>query len=316
MVTVLSDQHKVRFDGSTDLKHWTHLSEFGPAGGTDGLWECPDLFPLPVEGEPESTKWVLKLDALKGTGAQYFIGDFDGRRFTNDAAPDVVRRVDYGNDFYAAQSWSDEPRGRRIWIAWMNNWHYANDIPTSPWRGLFSIPRQLSLRRFREGLRLVQEPLESLVRFSKSNYYAENAELADANTQLAALELDIAVEIRVQFEFGTASEFGLRLCIGEQEETVIGCNVRSRELFVDRRRAGESSFSEQFAAVHRAPLAAEGGKISLHIFLDSCSIEVFPNGGSTVISDLIFPQSQILRLAFYAHEGEVRLNTLSIRNLT
>jgi sucrose-6-phosphate hydrolase SacC (GH32 family) len=78
MVTVLPDQQKVRFDASTDLKHWTHLSDFGPAGATEGLWECPDLFELPVEGEQGRTKWVLKVDVLRGIGAQYFIGEFDG----------------------------------------------------------------------------------------------------------------------------------------------------------------------------------------------------------------------------------------------
>ena len=109
MVTVLADQHKVRFDGSPDLRHWTHLSDFGPAGAIDGAWECPDLFPLAVEGQPELKKWVLKVDALKGTGAQYFIGEFDGTRFINDAPDDQILRVDYGNDFYAAQSWSDMP---------------------------------------------------------------------------------------------------------------------------------------------------------------------------------------------------------------
>jgi fructan beta-fructosidase len=316
MVTVLSDLYQVRFDASTDLRHWTHLSSFGPAGATDGHWECPDLFELPVEGEPGTRKWVLKLDALKGTGAQYFIGDFDGTRFINDAAEDVVKRVDYGSDFYAAQSWSDEPHGRRIWIAWMNNWPYANDIPASPWRGLFSIPRQLSLRRFPDGLRLGQEPIEELRELTKSIYFAENATIASVNAQVATLELDLAGEIKVQFTLGTATEFGLRLCTGDGEETVIGCDVQSRELFLDRQRAGDSSFSDQFAAVHRAPLNTDGGKISLHIFLDSCSIEVFADGGATVISDLIFPHSQHVKLEFYSPDGDVHLNTLEIRKLT
>src|SRR6185503_11403082 len=162
MVTALSDQHKVRFDSSSDLKHWTHLSDFGPSGAVDGIWECPDLFPLTAEGQPGLGKWVLKVDALKGTGAQYFIGEFYGTRFINDTTDDQILRVDYGNDFYAAQSWSDEPNDRRIWIGWLNNWHYANLTPTSPWRGLFSIPRELHLRQYPEGLRLIQKPIEEL----------------------------------------------------------------------------------------------------------------------------------------------------------
>ena len=316
MVTVLSDQHKVRFDGSTDLKHWSYLGDFGPAGATDGQWECPDLFALPVESETGLTKWVLKVDVLKGTGAQYFVGDFDGTQFTNDVSADEIKRVDFGADFYAAQSWSDEPNGRRIWIAWMNNWHYANDIPTSPWRGLFSVPRQLSLRRFHEGLRLVQQPIEELGQFTKSIYYAENVDIAHANEQLAALKIDMAQEIEVQFDLDTAMNVGLKLCTGDGEETIIGYDVRSQELFVNRESAGDSAFSDRFAGVHRAPLASQGGKISLHIFLDSCSIEVFADGGSTVISDLIFPQSQNLRPEFYASEGNAKLAILDICSLS
>ena len=316
MVTVLSDQNKVRFDSSTDLRHWSHLSDFGPAGATDGQWECPDLFELPVEAENGLTKWVLKVDVLRGTGAQYFLGEFDGTQFMNDAPADEIKRVDFGEDFYAAQSWSDEPHGRRIWIAWMNNWHYANDIPTSPWRGLFSIPRRLSLQRFHEGLRLVQQPIDEVGQFTKSIYYAENLDIAPANEQLAALKMDMAQEIRVQFTPGTVAEFRLKLCTGDGEETVIGYDVRAQELFVDRQRAGDNSFADQFAGVHRAPLAVQGGKISLHIFLDSCSIEVFANGGSTVISDLIFPQSQNLRLEFYFSEGDGRLDILDICSLS
>src|SRR5690349_18298068 len=302
MVTVLPDLQKVRFDASTDLRHWTHLSDFGPAGGTDGLWECPDLFELPVEGEQGRTKWVLKVDVLRGIGAQYFIGDFDGTLFINDAAPDVVRRVDFGEDFYAAQSWSDEPNGPRVWIAWMNNWHYANEIPTAPWRGVFSIPRQLSLRRFGETLRLVQHPIEELQQFTKSIYDSGNIDIEGVNAQLAALDMDMAQEIKVQVTLGTATRFGLRLCNGDGEETRIGYDTERQEILVDRRLSGTSTFSDQFAAVHRAPLVPEAGKISLHIFLDSCSVEVFAGDGSAVISDLIFPQSQNLSLEFYMHE--------------
>jgi fructan beta-fructosidase len=316
MVTVLSDQHKVRFDSSTDLKLWNHLSDFGPAGAMDGQWECPDLFALPVEGEPGRTKWVLKVDVLRGTGAQYFTGVFDGTHFSNDSLADEIKRVDFGEDFYAAQSWSDEPHGRRIWIGWMNNWHYANDIPTSPWRGLFSIPRRLSLQGFHEGLRLVQQPVEEVGQFTKSIYHAENLDIARVNEQLAALELDMSQEIRVQVTPDTVAAFGLKLRTGDGEETVIGYDVRSQELFVDRERAGDSSFSDQFAGVHRAPLAPQGGKISLHIFLDSCSIEVFADGGSTVISDLIFPRFRNMRVEFYADDGGARLDLLDICSLS
>ena len=315
MVTVLADQFKVRFDGSPDLKHWTHLSDFGPAGAVDGVWECPDLFQLTAEGQPERSKWVLKVDALKGTGAQYFIGDFNGKCFTSDATDDQILRVDYGNDFYAAQSWSDMPDGRLIWVGWMNNWEYANAIPTSPWRGLFSIPRELHLRQYPEGLLLVQEPIKELTEMRQSLYHATDTDIDTVNSQLAKLKMDIAAEIQVEFTLSTAREFRVRFCTGDAEATVIGYDTEVQEIFLDRSRSGDSAFSEESAGVHRANLAPQQGKISMHIFIDSCSVEVFANDGRIVISDLIFPNTQNLSMEFYARDGEVHLNKLDVWKL-
>jgi fructan beta-fructosidase len=315
MVTVLSDQHKVRFDASPDLKHWGHLSDFGPAGAVDGLWECPDLFALPVEDKPDSRKWVLKVDVLRGIGPQVFIGDFDGTRFIPDPGEEQIRRVDYGADFYAAQSWSDEPDGRQIWIGWMNNWHYANDIPTSPWRGLFSIPRELFLRRALDGLHLIQQPVEGLKRLRQPIYHATDTEVTVVNSQLARLKLGMAQEIKVEFTPNTAAELGLKIYTGTDEETLIGYDSRSQELLVDRRHSGDNTFSDRFAAVHRAPLPQEQGKIRMHIFLDSCSVEIFGNDGYAVISDLIFPQLENSSLKFYTHGGDMSINALQIWSL-
>ena len=315
MVTVLSDQQRVRFDDSPDLKHWTYLSEFGPAGATDGLWECPDLFPLPIEADFGSIKWVLKVDVLRGIGAQYFIGDFDGTRFINDAPDNTIKRVDYGADFYAAQSWSDEPNGRRIWIAWMSNWHYANTTPSSPWRGLFSIPRQLCLRKSPEGLRLIQQPIKELELLRQQLYQNAHIDIGAVNSQLAALRMDIALEISVEFAWNMAPEFGLKLCTGDDEETIIGYEARSQELYIDRRQSGESAFSDQFADVHRASLPPVDGTIKLHIFIDSCSVEIFGNDGYSVLSDLIFPHSEAAKLEFFALSGEVHLTALEIWSL-
>ena len=308
MVTALSDQHKVRFDASPDLKHWTHLSDFGPAGAADGIWECPDLFLLPVEGNPELKKWVLKVDALKSTGAQYFIGEFDGTRFTNDATDDQILRVDHGNDFYAAQSWSDMPVDRRIWIAWFNNWEYANLIPTSPWRGLFSIPRELYLRQYPEGLRLIQKPIEELKELRQPIFQANDTDVDTINAQIVQLAMDITLELYTEFTVDAAVEFGIKIYMSETEEAVIGYDAEKQELFLDRTRSGDTTFSSNFADTHRAALIPERGKISLNIFIDTCSVEVFANDGRVVISDLIFPTAQNVTIQFYARDGTIHLN--------
>ena len=176
MVSALADQSRVRFYGSPDLIHWEHLSDFGPAGSS-GVWECPDLFPLAVEGEGDTVRWMLKVDVgpknlPKGMCAQHFIGQFDGVRFVNDNPPDLTLWSDYGKDFYAAQSWSDVPAtdGRRLWLAWMSNWQEANTTPTTPWRGAMTIPRSLALRRYPEGLRLVQRPAMELASLHRGHF--------------------------------------------------------------------------------------------------------------------------------------------------
>ena len=154
MATVLADKRQVRFWGSADLTAWEQLSDFGPAGATKGVWECPELFEAPVDGDAAgATRWVLKVDVndgapFGGSGGQYFVGHFDGKQFLPEAAKPSARGVwiDFGKDFYAAQAWNDAPGdGRPVWIAWMNNWQYANEIPTAPWRGAMTIPRTVSL---------------------------------------------------------------------------------------------------------------------------------------------------------------------------
>ena len=179
MTVSLSAEHKVRFYGSDNLQEWTLLSEFGPAGATGGVWECPDLFQLPVQGTNED-RWVLAVNmnpgsVAGGSGGQHFIGQFDGSRFVTDkdasTQPTPARSAfesalwfDYGPDYYAAVSWSDVPKsdGRRLWLGWMSNWAYGADVPTSPWRSAMSIPREVGLRKTAEGIRLVQKPAREM----------------------------------------------------------------------------------------------------------------------------------------------------------
>lgn len=315
MLTVLADQHKVRFDGSPDLKHWTHLSDFGPAGAVKGLWECPDLFPLSVEQQPDRTLWVLKVDEQFGIGAQYFIGTFDGNRFINSAPEANVSKVDYGADFYAAQSWSDLPEGRRVWLGWVNNWSYAFFTPTSPWRGMLSIPRQLVLREYPDGLHLIQQPVPELERLRKIVFAGADLDCAAATAQLSGAKLISGLEIIADFVPGNAEEVGIEVRSTAGDVTLIGYRVQTNELFLDRTNAGKSDFSPLFPGIHRAPLSLENGKISLHVFIDTCSVEVFANRGRVVISDLIFPKSQDISLEFYSRGGKARLDQLDVWSL-
>jgi sucrose-6-phosphate hydrolase SacC (GH32 family) len=148
MSVVKPQEFTVCFYQSKNLIDWELLSEFSNKNGTDGVWECPDLFPLAVDDDPKNIKWVLFISVnpggvTGGSGTQYFIGDWDGKKFTPDDR--VTRWLDYGRDNYAGVTFNDAPKNRRIYLGWMSNWDYAKDIPANPHRGSMTIPRELRL---------------------------------------------------------------------------------------------------------------------------------------------------------------------------
>ncbi|MCS6846199.1 MAG: glycoside hydrolase family 32 protein [Anaerolineae bacterium] len=319
MACALADRRQVRFYGSPNLRDWQHLSDFGPAGATAGLWECPDLFPLPVEGDPTQQRWVLKVDDQR-CGAQYFVGDFNGERFACDDPPSV-RRVDFGKDFYAAQSWNDAPGGRldtgsptrRVWLAWMSHWDYAARTPTAPWRGMMSAPRELALRRDDDGLCLVQRPVRELRVLRRAHWRIEDVACGAANDRLRAMDAHgTALEIAATFlACAGSAEFGLKVRVGAAEETVIGYNAAEGQLFVDRSRSGNVSFSPRFAERHAAPCPLRDGALALHVLVDACSVEVFADDGRVVISDLIFPEPESDGIEVFG-DGATRVQSLDV----
>jgi fructan beta-fructosidase len=324
MVAALPTEHKVRFFGSTDLKHWAALSDFGPAGGTGGVWECPDLFPLPVEGEAGQTRWVLSINLnpgglAGGSADQYFVGQFDGTTFVNANPPSQVLWADYGKDFYASTSFSDIPAtdGRRIWLGWLLNWEYAAKVPTSPWRGVQSIPRSLGLKRFPEGIRLVQSPVKELATLRQNPVSLGEQDIASANRALLTKKVrGDALEIIAELDAGNSAEAGIRVRKGKDEATTIGADWLHQEVFVDRTRSGDTSLNERFPGRHAGPLLSHGIKqVKLHIFVDRSSVEFFVNDGSAVISDAIFPSPDSQDIELYSKNGEARIVKLEVWTL-
>ena len=146
---------------------------FGCFGDISKIWECPDLIKVKMEGTNEY-HWILIISSgsqYEGfTGMQYFIGDFDGDRFIVDKPPNNPRWLDYGKDYYAAISYNNLPEGHApVMIGWINNWRYANTIPTSPWRGMMSIPRELSLEKRNGEIVLIQKPTQSFTSYCKES---------------------------------------------------------------------------------------------------------------------------------------------------
>ncbi len=323
MVVSLADKKKVQFYGSADLKQWEHLSDFGPAGAPNvPNWECPDLFELPVDGNEDATRWVLQVDVgdnapAGGSGGQYFVGEFDGRTFRNDNASDTILWVDHGADFYAVQSFSGIPSGdgRTLWLAWMSNWRYASAIPTYPWRGSMTLPREVGLTRTAEGVRLVQQPAREIEKLrGKPVVKLGGVEIKPGTDPLDERDVEGRVlDIEADFAPGKATRFGIRVREGKGACTIIGYDVRLREMFVDRRKSGRVDFHPDFAGFHSAPLPlGKNGRVSLRVIVDDSSVAVFGNDGRAVITDRIFPDASQTGVSLFAEEGAARLDSISI----
>lgn len=330
-VMALAAGDRIIFYSSENLIDWNKLSEFGAdQGAHGGVWECPELFELPV-GDTGRSRWVLQVDinpgsANGGSGGQYFIGGFDGQTFTNDNPPDTVLWVDWGKDFYATQAWNNIPEqdGRRLWLAWMNNWQYANEIPTDPWRSSDSLPREITLTDTADGVRLVQQPVRELQRLRNRRYRRTDVIVDEAGAELGRGRRGNGkppidgqtMEIVAEFDAWDAREVGFRVRQGEDgQQTVIGYNFDAGLLFVDRRWSGITGFSEHFPGFHEAPMSADNGRVRMHLFVDRSSVEVFADEGKTVITERIFPRGESEDFEPYAKGGRALLPSLEVYDL-
>ncbi|QIZ06659.1 glycoside hydrolase family 32 protein [Priestia megaterium] len=315
-VMVLATGQSITIYTSPNLKDWEFESEFGNnAGSHDGVWECPDLFQLPVDGDENIPKWVLFVsigdnhDFKEGSRTQYFIGEFDGTTFVNENTDEAILWMDHGRDNYAGVSWSDIPAedGRRIYIGWMSNWRYANQVPTEDWRSAMTLPRELSLTSSEDGVRLVQKVVSGINSIRKSSEVYQN--LTIESGQPASFNMfSPLVEVNLEFKKQTSNSFGIVLQNSENEKTVIRYDVERELIAVDRTDAGDNSFSESFAAVQEAPLKMENEKINLQIFVDASSIELFANDGKVVSTSLIFPNQPYEKIVLFSNEGDTQVS--------
>jgi fructan beta-fructosidase len=326
MLVSLPDDHKVRIYGSPNLKKWMQLSEFGAAGATGGQWECPELFEMPVNGNASETRWVLKVGLNPGglqggSGEQYFLGRFDGNRFVNDNPPSLTLWTDYGKDCYCALTFNGLPPGDPpIMIGWMNNWEYAPTIPTTPWRGQMTIPRRLSLRTTPDGIRLFQEPVDSLQELHEQSFEFRSQTVDQLNRKLShvAYGKGHTVEIQSTIPLGGVQEVGWILLARDGTSTIVGYDTRRGQLFVDRTHSGVVGFNKAFPVRTAAPLLLRGSPLRLRILLDRCSIEVFAEGGRIAMTNLIFPPADAHEIQMYSKgsdPGPILLKVSKIRSV-
>ncbi len=306
MAVSLPNDHKVRLYGSPNLKQWRALSDFGPAGATSGLWECPELFQLPVDRKGGETRWVLKVGlnpgALQGgSGEQYFVGRFDGTRFTNENPSSLTLWTDYGKDCYCALTFNGLPQGENpVMMGWMDNWQYAAKLPTSPWRGQMTIPRKLSLRSTPEGIRLFQAPIDALQKIRVSS-----SEQTDAHS----------FELRSSIPLGTAQEVGWKILAVDGSSTTVGYDRQSGKVFVDRTHSGLTGFSKDFPARTEALLSPTGDILRLDILVDRCSVEVFADNGRIAMTNLVFPPPGARGVEMYSKGGKPGTATMKLWEL-
>ena len=277
---VLASGQEMSIYSSKDLKQWKHESNFGLTyGNHSGVWECPDLMKLPVDGTGEQ-KWMLICNInpggpFGGSATQYFIGQFDGHQFVCEDQPEETKWMDYGKDHYATVTFDNAPDGRRVAIAWMSNWQYANQVPTMQFRSTNSVLRDLSLYQY-EG------ETYCAVRPAKEMDAARGKKIARPTDRC-----EIVVTLK--------GDARITLSNGSKERVVLDYDADMASLDFDRRHSGQSSFSDAFPTVVTAPV--HGSLRTLRIFIDKSSIEVFDADGRLSMTNLVFPSSPYNRIS-------------------
>lgn len=337
-VMSLAVKDKISFYTSTNLKDWQHTGDFGQGiGAHGGVWECPDLIKMRVNGSDEE-KYVLLVSINPGgpnggSATQYFVGDFDGKTFKLDpgfkqqlteaeqSSPSRQPAVwlDYGTDNYAGVTWSDVPQqdGRHLFIGWMSNWQYANKVPTQRWRSATTIARQLELEKRGTSYIVSSQPVDSLASLATATQVTKNSTIKAGQavdlvqlTQSAKLGEHIKLELDLQQSKLVEVSFQ-----NEKHSLKLKIDAVAGQLILDRSNAGIADFESGFASVQRAPLDIKAGVVQLELLLDTSSIEVFADNGRTVMTSVIFPSEPYRQVKLMADKA-VSIKQVSMSQLS
>lgn len=309
-ILALAASDRLFIYNSPNLKDWEKVSEFGAnSGNHDGVWECPDLFPLQI-GDKE--KWVLLQNINPGhphggSGTQYFIGDFDGKVFKNDNPEDVTLWLDYGKDNYAGVTWANAPDkpGQRTFIGWMSNWQYAQQVPTYPWRSAMTLPRLLQLVESEKGYRLASIPIPTVTKIRKEAVaFSKGVHKEDLSLMDNVKNRNGLYEVQIEFEKPKTGELKIEVYNSIGDVLFVGYNADQNEYFVDRLTAGDSEFSTEFAGRHVAPCFYSPETIKMHLFFDVASVELFADDGKTTMTEIFFPNEPYTDITVNASEED------------
>lgn len=318
-VMILAGGQEMDIYSSKNLKDWKYESSFGAKQGAHGgVWECPDLVELPVEGAKEK-KWVLICNInpggpFGGNAAQYFVGTFDGKKFVNES-PTQTKWMDWGKDHYATVTFSNAPGGRCIALGWMSNWQYQTVLPTLQYRGSNTIARDLTLYRQDGELLLRCAPSPEIEKARMQKVSVPSFKVSDSYDLASLLEgNDGAYEIDMTIKNSGASKIMFTLSNDKGEKVNMYYDIMRKQFVMDRSESGKVDFSVDFPAVTVAPVY-DTDNIRLRLFVDRTSIEAFGEGGKFVMTNQVFPTEPYNKMSFVSVRGNFTVKSMDVYKL-
>ena len=303
-VMTLATKDRITFYSSKNLKNWVKESEFGATiGAHGGVWECPDLFTLDDNGKKV---WVLIVSINpggpnKGSATQYFIGDFNGKTFTSSHTD--TRWIDYGPDNYAGITWSNTGN-RKIFLAWMSNWMYANTVPTETWRSAMTFPRELKLKHVSDKILVASQPVVELSKIQSKPITISNVKINNS-VDMAARIGKVKFPCRINLNLEEIKNFSLVLSNDKGEELIVGYDKKQNQYFIDRTKSGITDFQQDFADRHVAPRFTNSNKMNISVIIDVSSVELFADDGLTAMTAIFFSKKPYSQFHIQSTENAV-----------
>lgn len=318
-VMILAVGQHMEIYSSVNLKEWKKESEFGAMQGAHGgVWECPDLVEIPVEGTREK-KWVLICNLnpggpFGGSAAQYFVGSFDGKKFVNES-PTQTKWMDWGKDNYATVTWNNAPDGRCIALGWMSNWQYANNVPTRQYRSANTLARDLTLYREGQELYLKSTPSSEVKKARGKKVSIPSFKVSEKHEMVNLFEeKQGAYEVEIVIQNAGASKIAFCLLNDKGEKVSMYYDLNRKQFVMDRSESGKVDFSKDFPAVTVA-LVNVDKELTLRLFVDRSSIEAFGEDGKFVMTNLVFPSQPYVKMCFEADKNGYAVKSLNVYKL-
>lgn len=318
-VMILAVGQHMEIYSSVNLKEWKKESEFGAMQGAHGgVWECPDLVEIHVEGTREK-KWVLICNLnpggpFGGSAAQYFVGSFDGKKFVNES-PTQTKWMDWGKDNYATVTWNNAPDGRCIALGWMSNWQYANNVPTRQYRSANTLARDLTLYREGQELYLKSTPSSEVKKARGKKVSIPSFKVSEKHEMVNLFEeKQGAYEVEIVIQNTGASKIAFCLLNDKGEKVSMYYDLNRKQFVMDRSESGKVDFSKDFPAVTVAPVNVDK-ELTLRLFVDRSSIEAFGEDGKFVMTNLVFPSQPYVKMCFEADKNGYAVKSLNVYKL-